>query len=30
MIKGKGDNMGRAKNMGVMGQGKEKTTRENP
>ncbi len=29
MIKGKGNNMGKA-NMGVVGQGKEKTQRENP
>jgi hypothetical protein len=30
MIKGEGDNMGRAKDMGVIGQGKEETRREKP
>jgi hypothetical protein len=30
MIKGEGNNMGKAEDMGVTGHGKEKTRRENP
>jgi len=30
MIKCEGDNMGKAKDMGVIGQGKEETKREKP
>jgi hypothetical protein len=30
MIKGEGDNMGKAEEMGVINQGKEETKRENP
>jgi hypothetical protein len=30
MIKGEGDNMGKAKDIGVIGSGKEETQKENP
>jgi hypothetical protein len=30
MIKGEGNDMGKAKDMGVIGQGREETKRENP
>jgi hypothetical protein len=30
MIKGEGDDMGKAEDMGVIGQGREKTSRKNP